>query len=103
MAQTKSSSDTPAPTQSTQSAAPTVAKAPAFTLQLRPNTRKQLGDAIAYHQKMADDAKTRSGGDKLAAMHADVCKQLSDVLNASPVITGVDIALAKRPIRRTMH
>lgn len=101
MAQTKpSASDTPQPS---QPAPTTMVKAPAFTIQLRPNTRKLLGEAIAYHQQQADASKARSGGDKLAAMHADVCKQLQEVLDASPVITGVDIALAKRPIRRTMH
>lgn len=88
--------------------------------------RYKLGNAIRYHQELADQcaakleaapkapARRRHNGDETATadapaatakpssdqylhdLHTEVVKQLSDILNADPVLTKVDMAIASR-------
>lgn len=68
---------------------------------LRPNQRKALGRTIAYHQQMADFCK--DDDPKLSETHAEAAKQLQELVDAAPVMTAIDIAMAKRPVRRALH
>jgi hypothetical protein len=80
-------------------AAPTIAKNSIF---LAPGVRRNLGLSIAYHQQMADAAKEEDN-EKLAATHLDAAQQLQQLLDASPVINAVDVAMtATRPLRRAV-
>ena len=74
---------------------------PKAMLAIHPSTRAKLTRTIAYHQAMADEHKDSNAA--LSATHAEVCKQLQDLLDSSPVISAVDVALARQTIRRTLH
>jgi hypothetical protein len=67
----------------------------------KPATRRKLTSSIEYHQAMADALKDDNA--ELAATHADVCKQLQALLTNAPVVSAVDVALARQTIRRTVH
>lgn len=78
---------------------PTDAPKPVYSLP--PRTRQSLARSISYHQAMSDDLKDSNG--KLSEMHAEVCAQLQEILDNALVMTGIDVAVARQTIRRTIH
>jgi hypothetical protein len=59
--------------------------------------RARLENIIAYHTAVAeaspDDAETYD-------LHTEVARQLQEVLDADPVTSAIDTAMANRTIRR---
>ena len=67
--------------------------------------RFRLGEVIKYHQGVAaqagarieqreEDSDRNAEDQALIELHSDVAKQLQDVLDANPVVSGIDAARA---------
>jgi hypothetical protein len=70
--------------------------------------RARLQNVIAYHaavaeehaRKVADSEEPSSTDEEQRDLHAEVARQLQEVLDADPVTSAIDTAMANRTIRR---
>jgi hypothetical protein len=58
--------------------------------------RAQLENVVAYHTAVAEAATDEEQRD----LHEEVARQLQAVLDADPVTSAIDTAMATRTIRR---
>jgi hypothetical protein len=58
--------------------------------------RARLENVIAYHAAVAEAATDEEQRD----LHEEVARQLQEVLDADPVTSAIDVAMANRTIRR---
>jgi hypothetical protein len=85
--------------------------APAFfkrRLKMRSQMRARLENVVAYHtavaeehaRKVADSEEPSSTDEEQRDLHAEVARQLQAVLDADPLVSAIDAAMATRTIRR---